>query len=312
MHGQYTRRGGNRSGTTRGGPARAIALVAACAAAGGSLGAAGTARADADGAPDAAHDCLIEPMSVADVGSPVQGILAELLVDRGETVARGQPIALLESGIEAAAVEHAEARAAMRSEIAAREADLELATLELARVEDLHRQDLVPAQQRDEARARRRVASAALVQALENRQLLQLELRRAQRLLDQRTLRSPIDGVVVERRAFPGEFVYDNPIATIARIDPLRVEVVLPARLFGTIAPGEAARVFPELDAGGELIATVDVVDALLDTGSGTFGVRLVLANADLAIPGGQRCRVAFDVVPESGGEALELVDGER
>ena len=296
------RAGDDRSAERGPGRVRALALCIACASM------AGARAASAADVPDSAHDCLIEPMSVADVGSPVQGILAELLVERGETVARGQPIARLESGVEAATVEHAEARAAMQSEIAAREADLELAKLALARVENLHRQDLVPAQQRDEARVRRRVAGAALVQALENRQLLQLELQRAQRLLDQRTLRSPIDGVVVERLAFPGEFVYDNPIATLARIDPLRVEVVLPARLFGTIAPGDVASVFPELDAEADLVATVEVVDALLDTGSGTFGVRLVLPNADLAVPGGQRCRVAFDGAAARG---TELADGE-
>lgn len=245
-------------------------------------------------APDTAHECLIEPDSIAEIGSPVQGILARLLVDRSDSVSRGQPIAELESALERAGVDYAEARAAMRSEIAAREADLELARLDLARVDEMHRQKLVPAQQRDEARARQRVADAALVQARENRQLLALELERARRLLEQRTIRSPVEGVVVERRARPGEFVYDNPVMTIATLDPLRVEVVLPARLFGTIRPGDTARVFPELDEDEPLTATVDVVDRLLDTSSGTFGVRLVLPNPDLAVPGGQRCRIAF------------------
>ena len=41
-------------------------------------------------------------------------------------------------------------------------------------------------------------------------------------------------------------------------------------------------------------MAEVDVVDRLLDTRSGTFGVRLKLPNPDLAIPGGQKCRLRF------------------
>ena len=278
--------------------ALASALASAPGPAHGSAHA--SAHASAYGAPtsadelDAAHECLIEPMVSADVGSQVQGVVRALLVERGQSVARGQPLAELESGVEAAEVEHAEARAALVSEIAARDADLELATLELERVEELHDQDLAPARLRDEARGRRQVAKAAVVQALENRKLLQIELMRARRLLEQRTIRSPVDGVVVEHLAFPGEFVYDNPVVSVARIDPLRVEVVLPARLFGTVVPGEAARVFPELGRGGSLEATVDVVDALIDAGSGTFGVRLRLANPERSIPGGQRCRVAF------------------
>ena len=295
-------------------PGRAAgAVVPACALACALASAPGPAHASAHasayGAPtsadelDAAHECLIEPMVSADVGSQVQGVVRALLVERGQSVARGQPLAELESGVEAAEVEHAEARAALVSEIAARDADLELATLELERVEELHDQDLAPDRLRDEARGRRQVAEAAVVQALENRKLLQIELMRARRLLEQRTIRSPVDGVVVERLAFPGEFVHDNPVVSVARIDPLRVEVVLPARLFGTIVPGEVARVFPELGRGGRggqggedgtLEATVDVVDALIDAGSGTFGVRLRLANPERSIPGGQRCRVAF------------------
>ena len=56
-----------------------------------------------------------------------------------------------------------------------------------------------------------------------------------------------MDGVVVAQLAFAGEFVYDNPVMTIAALDPLRVEVMLPARLFGTIAAGDQARLYPEL-----------------------------------------------------------------
>jgi len=233
-------------------------------------------------------------MVVADVGSPVQGVLRELLVDRSDTVSKGQAIAELESGVEVASLEHALSRARMQSEILAREADLELAKHNLKRQKSLFAQQLVPAQKRDEALARKQVASAALVQALENFQLLQLELQQAEHLLAQRTLRSPVDGVVVEHHAFPGEFVYDNPVMTVAQLNPLRVEVVLPARLFGQFKPGDSARILPEIESAEPLIAVVDVVDRLLDTRSGTFGVRLLLQNPNFQIPGGQKCQLEF------------------
>ncbi|MEE9321791.1 MAG: efflux RND transporter periplasmic adaptor subunit [Granulosicoccus sp.] len=246
-----------------------------------------------DNAPET-HECLIEPMVVADVGSPVQGVLRELLVDRSALVSKGQAIAELESDVDIASVEYARSRARMQSEISAREADLELAKHNLKRQKSLFSQQLIPAQKRDEALARKQVASAALVQALENFQLLQLELQRAERMLAQRTLRSPVDGVVVEHLAFPGEFIYDNPVMTVAQLDPLRVEVVLPARLFGQFKPGDSARILPEIESGEPMIAEVDVVDRLLDTRSGTFGVRLLLTNPDLQIPGGQKCQLEF------------------
>jgi multidrug efflux pump subunit AcrA (membrane-fusion protein) len=153
----------------------------------------------------------------------------------------------------------------------------------------------VPAQQRDEATARFQIATAALTQAQENRRLQQIELKRTQRQYAKRILTSPLSGIVVAQLAFVGEFVYDNPVMTIAAVDPLRVEVMLPSRLFGTIAVGDQAKLFPELADDLPLIATVDVVDAMLNSRSGTFGVRLKVPNPDFAIPAGQRCRIVFE-----------------
>lgn len=254
--------------------------------------AAGMSRAYAE--PAERYECLIEPTVVARVGSPVQGVVSRLLVDRSEFVKRGQAIAELESGVERTNLEQARMRASMKSEIVAREADLVLAKHNMARMQELHKQNMVSEQQRDEAIAQRHVASAALVQALESFQLLQIELELAKQLLEQRTIRSPVDGVVVEHSVFPGEFVYDNPVMTVAQIAPLRVEVVLPGRLHGSFKVGDSALIYPEVGDTDPLQAKVEVVDRLLDTRSGTFGVRLTLPNADYGVLGGQKCQAQF------------------
>lgn len=238
-------------------------------------------------------------MVLAHVGSPVQGVIDQLLVDRSDIVKRDQPVAQLKSSIERANLKQAKARAKMESEISARLADLKLAEHNMDRMQNLHDQKMVPAQQRDEAVAQLHVAKAAVKQAKENYRLVQHELARAKELLEQRTIRSPVDGVVVEHKAFAGEFIYENPVMTIAQLDPLRVEVVLPARLFGKFKPGDQAVIYPEIGDAVPLHAHVDVVDRLLDTRSGTFGVRLTLPNPDFQIPGGQKCRMEFKITKE-------------
>ena len=40
--------------------------------------------------------------------------------------------------------------------------------------------------------------------------------------------------------------------------------------------------------------AEVAIADPVIDGASGTFGVRLLLPNADLEIPSGLRCEVRF------------------
>jgi RND family efflux transporter MFP subunit len=257
----------------------------------------GPAAHASDSIPDDALDCLIEPWVVSDVGSPVQGVIAKLLVDRGQHVEKDQPLAQLESGVEYSDVALAEIRADTESELVARVAEKKLAKLALERMEDMNKQKLVSAQELDESKARYQIASAALTLALENQKIQKLELKRSQRQYARRILTSPIDGVVVEQLAFMGEFVYDNPVMTIAALNPLRVEVMMPARLFGTISKGDLARLHPEIESDRKLFATVDVVDPLLDSRSGTFGVRLLLANPDYKIPAGQRCRISFEPV---------------
>src|ERR1700749_307965 len=49
-------------------------------------------------------DCVIDPAETVKLGSPLTGVLAEIKVKRGDTVTRGQPVALLESVIEVATV----------------------------------------------------------------------------------------------------------------------------------------------------------------------------------------------------------------
>jgi hypothetical protein len=41
-------------------------------------------------------------------------------------------------------------------------------------------------------------------------------------------------------------------------------------------------------------VATVKIVDRVIDARSGTFGVRLELPNSDYTIPSGLHCQVRF------------------
>ena len=254
-------------------------------------------------------DCLIEPMMVIEIGSPVQGVIKSIAVERSRLVEKGDILAELESDVELASLAQARARAQMDGELEARKADLDLALQSLARINELAERQMVSSQQKDEAVAEVQVARMAVQQAKERKELAEHELRWASQVVKRRTIRSPISGVVVELRAFPGEFVYENPIMTIAQINPLRVEVILPVELFGKLKEGMRAEVFPEVADGDKFDAEVSVVDRLIDTGSSTFGARLDLVNAEHQIPGGQRCELAFLTNDEPEAEQLAALE---
>ncbi len=243
------------------------------------------------------YDCMIEARQKVDIRSPVEAVIESVQIRRGDLVKKGQIIVTLESGPERAALQLAQSRATMQGELKAAEARVELTQKKLVRAEELYKQNFVSVNARDEAEADYRLATEQLRQARENQKLAELEVNRAAEVLAMRTIKSPFTGVVVEITQKPGEFSGSNskdPILKLAEIDPLNVEVVLPVSRYGQISVGKRGEVMPEAPIGGRHIATVSVVDRVVDAASGTFGVRLELPNRARQIPAGVRCRVRF------------------
>ena len=244
-----------------------------------------------------AFDCLIEPNQTVDVRSSVEGVIEKVHVQRGDRVRAGQVLVQLESAAETSAVQLARARAEAQGRLTSAQNRLEYADKKFRRAEQLQAQAFVSAQARDEADAEKRILEAELRQAREDRDQASYEHRHAQDLLNRRTLRSPFNGVVLDRMLNPGDLAEAGtgrkPILKLVQVEPLRVEVVLPLAAYGKLKTRTAAMIVPE-GIGGRYPATVSVIDSVFDTASGTFGVRLELPNAGAKVPAGIRCRVEF------------------
>jgi RND family efflux transporter MFP subunit len=243
----------------------------------------------------AALGCLIEASAVAEVGTPVIGIIDTVLVERGDSVKRGQVLAQHESRVERAAVTLAEQKVANNAELRAAKSQINFAHKKAQRTQTLTELNFVSSQALDQAQTESTMARMRLAQAVEQQELAVKELEMARAQLAQRTITSPLNGVVVDRLVSPGERVENRPVFKVAQIDPLRVEVVLPSALFGQIKVGSAAKVTPELPGSPAREARVAIVDRVVDAGSNTFRARLTLPNPNAQLPPGLRCRVSFE-----------------
>lgn len=244
-----------------------------------------------------AYDCMIEARQAIEIRSPVEAVIDQVHVRRGDTVRKGQLLVTLASGPERAALALAQSRAQMQGELKAAQARLDIAQKKAQRADELFKQKFISENARDEAQAELQLATEELRRVRETQQLNALEARRSAEVLAMRSIRSPLDGVVVEVMLKPGEFgaiTFKDPIMKLAEIDPLYVEVVLPVSQYGKVKPGQKASVMPEAPVGGKYETTVKLVDKVVDAASGTFGVRLELRNRSLEIPAGVRCRVSF------------------
>jgi RND family efflux transporter MFP subunit len=243
------------------------------------------------------YDCMIEARQVVEIRSPVEAVIEQVHVRRGDAVKRGQLLVTLASGPERAQLELAESRATMQGEMKAAEARLDIASKKAKRAEDLFKQNFLSTNARDEAAAELQLATEEVRRVRETQKLNQLEAKRAAEVVAMRSIRSPLSGVVVEVLLKPGEFgaiTFKDPIMKLAEIDPLHVEVVLPVSQYGQVRQGQKAQVMPEAPVGGRYDTNVKLVDKVVDAASGTFGVRLELRNPKLSIPAGVRCRVHF------------------
>ena len=276
-------------------PVRVCAVLALCVAL--------TPPARADGAADssAGHDCLIEPRQLLEIRPAAEGLISRIHVRRGDRVTAGQPLIELDSALERASVAAARFRAGLQSPIHSAETRVEFAGAKARRHEQLAAVRYVSPQERDEAASGYRLAQVELDDARDNQRLALLELARLEEQLRQRTVLSPVDGIVIDRLMHPGELA-DNrdlrkPVLKIADLGTLYVEVLVPIREWRNIRPGQMATVLPEPAVGGRYEATVLSVDPVFDAASGTFGVRLELPNPDFALPAGIKCLARFEPV---------------
>lgn len=210
---------------------------------------------------------LLEPSEIVELGSQTPGIIEEFLVERGDRVKKGQVLVRLQAAVEKATVDLAVAH-------------LEFGKRKVQRNEELYQKQLISIHEKDEMETEVKIA--------------ELQLREAMEKLRLRTITSPIDGVIVKRLLSPGEYVGEEPIMTLAGVDPINVEVFVPASWYRRIRKGMQVEVRPEAPLSGVYRAKVAVVDEVIDAASGTFGVRAELPNPDHRVNAGLNCTVRF------------------
>ncbi len=199
------------------------------------------------------------------------GLVVELLVERGQSVKRGQPLAVLERDLAEAELRMAE------QELRFREA-------EFVRASTLHDERIVSSEERLRKEIERDMTAT------------EVDLARAR--LERCTIRAPFDGTIVDRMVVVGQRVSTDETTSLFRLvatDPLRARVYVPEPALAAISRGGRAAV--ELEGGrGAVPARVVFVGPAVDPASGTAPVIVELASRD-GLRVGAAATVRFDGV---------------
>ncbi|MGV0951030.1 MAG: efflux RND transporter periplasmic adaptor subunit, partial [Azonexus sp.] len=223
----------------------------------------------------------LNPVVLVSVGTQVSGTVRKLYVDFNDKVEKGQPLLELDDALVSASERQSAAS------VVSAQATLELAQANEARMKALFAQEYVSKQEYDQAR-----------QALKAGQA-QVALARAQNERDRANLnftviRSPVDGVVVDRIVDLGQTVaasFQTPtLIKIAQdLSEMRIDTSFAEADIGLIREGQKARftvdAFPNRNFTGEVQQIR--LNPTNQQNVVTYNVRVNVANPDhLLLPG--------------------------
>ena len=269
----------------------------------------------------------INSFADAAVVSEVAGTIEELLIERGQTVERGQVIAVVEHAEASARLQEAEAGLqAAEAQLLQARAKLRNVETEHARVTTLFADGVASQQMLDEIDANRDMAVAAKEVALAHVAQARAALQQATVFLENHTIRAPIGGIIVERHVDAGDKNNPSePIVTIAQLDPVRVQCDFPECDLPLLRPGQKSLIEVDAYPGETFPAEVKIVSPCIDAGTRTVGVELWAPNEDGRLRAGMFARVtvvgepfealavpddALTRIPGTGVEFVFLVNG--
>ncbi len=216
----------------------------------------------------------------SELSAKLPGRVARMYVDEGSRVTRGQPVLQLESDYLGLNLRSAQA------EIARAKAALDEATRDLARKKELAGKGSIPQATYDRSQAVYDQARAGYSAASAQADLLR------QQIADS-TLRSPVNGIVAEKRTEIGARLGDGGVAfVVVQLSPIRLRFQVPERYLGHIKAGDnvSARVDPYPNEA--FTGTIKTVGGVIDPKTRTMFAEAEFANRDGRLRPGLFARV--------------------
>jgi RND family efflux transporter MFP subunit len=251
----------------------------------------------------------IQAVTEAPILARAEGYIQRRMVDIGDRVKAGQPLAEIEAPemddqIRQAQANLQQARAALDQALANYEqgkSNMDLARVTADRWSKLVNRGAVSRQENDQYQAQYQ-SQVANVQALEkavaaqrsNIAAVQANMARLDTMQSYRMVRAPFDGVITVRNVDVGALVNvgNTMLFRIAQTGTLRTYVNVPQTNAGFIRPGQAAQLSVTNLPGRHFTGTVARTANALDPTSRTMLVEIQVPNADGALLPGMYAQV--------------------
>jgi RND family efflux transporter MFP subunit len=242
------------------------------------------------------------------LSSQVEGRVAEVLADVGDTVKDEQPLIVLdpqelqfEVDRQRGQVRQVRAQLGIGpndpppsdpkkiASVQRAEADLFDANGKYARAQEMFKDHLISQQQLDETASRYQSAQASYNVALQEVDRLKALLvsneaseQLAEKKLRDATIRAPFPGSIKTRNVHPGEYLrVQSPVMVLVRTDRLRARLAVPERWAGWVRDGAAVDLQVEAFPGETFHGKVSRINPSVSQDSRTFEAEALLVNLD-------------------------------
>jgi RND family efflux transporter MFP subunit len=304
-----------------------------------SLGAAGCSKSETaqarsrDGAPKSVAIAPVQKNSVrrsvdvvgtlaavdqVTISSEADGRVREVLADLGDRVKAGQVLIRLDSEKQQYTFEQQKAAFARAlaqygatdadhlpeledtPDVKRATADLNQATQNFERADELYKRTLIPQQALDDARSALQARRAQHESARQNAKNLrasiqasQATMKLADRQLRDTDIRAPFDGYVEKRLVNLGELVKSQmPVMAIVRLDPLKVVAEIPEKMAPWISDGRPVELHVDAYRDRAFVGKVTRISPAVNTGTRAFPFEALVPNTDAVLKPGTFARV--------------------
>lgn len=230
-----------------------------------------------------------EPYRSIEIAAPETGTIARLSVEEGDQIKAGTVLANLNEEVLAASLAVAKEATASKGPLNSATADFQMQQERHQKIQGLFNRRHASQTEVDRAKAQLEMAAAKVESVEDDLRVKTLEMRRIEAQLEQRRVRSPIDGLVTEIFKEEGEFVSPNDpkVMTVVQLNLLRVIFSVPQNETSRLKVNQSV---PVLIEGKELNGIVKFISPTADAQSGTCRVKIQIDNSELTLSSGQAC----------------------
>jgi len=242
----------------------------------------------------------------ADVAAETTGRVISTPVERGTHVDAGTPLARISATEADASLREAEANAAQIEarlglvagqpfdpqrvpEVLNAKASLDWAESDFNRIKSLLDQKVVSQAEYDQkltavraAQQQYQTAANAAQQSYRSLEAARARVDLAKKSAADTTVRAPFRGIVAERLVSTGDYVNKGTkVATIVRVDPLRVQLTIPEQYLAQVSEGQPVRLSVDAYPNETFSAKVRFVSPALKTDQRALTVEAIAPNSD-------------------------------